>query len=220
MHGRRLTSLLAFLLLTLPASAQEPGQTITGKVAQVRDGDTIEIMRGGPLTAVRLHGIDAPESGQPFGRAAERRARKLAGGKVVRVEVVDTDRYGRTVGRVEIGGGDLGEILVREGLAWWYREYAPRDATLESLERQARNAGRGLWSRRNPIPPWDWREGERGQAEKRRAPTGLRYDPGGPDRDCSDFRSHAEAQRFFEAAGPGDPHRLDGDGDGRACESL
>lgn len=40
------------------------------------------------------------------------------------------------------------------------------------------------------------------------------------DRDCSDFRSWAEAQRFYEEQGPGDPHRLDADNDGIACESL
>lgn len=40
------------------------------------------------------------------------------------------------------------------------------------------------------------------------------------DYDCSDFDTHAEAQRFFERAGPGDPHRLDRDGDGVACETL
>lgn len=39
------------------------------------------------------------------------------------------------------------------------------------------------------------------------------------DRDCSDFDSQAEAQDFFENAGPGDPHRLDADDDGRACDS-
>jgi hypothetical protein len=40
------------------------------------------------------------------------------------------------------------------------------------------------------------------------------------DYDCSDFATHAEAQRFFESAGPGDPHRLDRDRDGIACETL
>ena len=40
------------------------------------------------------------------------------------------------------------------------------------------------------------------------------------DYDCSDFSSHAEAQQFFEDAGSGDPHRLDRDGDGLACEAL
>lgn len=51
---------------------------------------------------------------------------------------------------------------------------------------------------------------------------GLLYDPRGPDRDCGDFETQAQAQAFFEAAGgPGtDRHRLDGDGDGVACASL
>src|SRR5687767_794668 len=38
-------------------------------------------------------------------------------------------------------------------------------------------------------------------------------------RDCSDFDSQAEAQDFYERAGPGDPHRLDADDDGRACDA-
>jgi hypothetical protein len=40
------------------------------------------------------------------------------------------------------------------------------------------------------------------------------------DRDCGDFDTQPEAQRFFERHQPGDPHGLDGDGDGQACESL
>ena len=39
------------------------------------------------------------------------------------------------------------------------------------------------------------------------------------DMDCSDFPTQADAQVFFLAAGPGDPHRLDAEGDGLACES-
>lgn len=50
----------------------------------------------------------------------------------------------------------------------------------------------------------------------------LAYDPFGPDRDCGDFSTQAEAQAFYEAAGGpvSDPHRLDSEGDGVACESL
>jgi hypothetical protein len=50
----------------------------------------------------------------------------------------------------------------------------------------------------------------------------LRYDPKGRDRDCGSFKTHEEAQAFFIAAGgpERDPHRLDGDNDGIACESL
>ncbi len=40
------------------------------------------------------------------------------------------------------------------------------------------------------------------------------------DLDCADFNDQAEAQAFFQDAGPGDPHRLDGDNDGVPCERL
>ncbi len=40
------------------------------------------------------------------------------------------------------------------------------------------------------------------------------------DKDCADFATHEEAQAFYEDQGPGDPHRLDGDDDGIACERL
>ncbi|UUZ58593.1 thermonuclease family protein [Nocardioides sp. B-3] len=39
------------------------------------------------------------------------------------------------------------------------------------------------------------------------------------DMDCGDFATRAAAQSFFLSAGPGDPHRLDADGDGVVCES-
>jgi len=37
------------------------------------------------------------------------------------------------------------------------------------------------------------------------------------DLDCSDFPNQAAAQKHLT---PGDPHRLDADGDGKACDSL
>jgi len=40
------------------------------------------------------------------------------------------------------------------------------------------------------------------------------------DRDCGDFSTHDEAQAFFLKQGPGDPHNLDRDADGIACETL
>ena len=48
------------------------------------------------------------------------------------------------------------------------------------------------------------------------------YDPFGPDRNCGDFDIWVQAQMFYKAAGgpETDRHRLDGDGDGIACESL
>jgi endonuclease YncB( thermonuclease family) len=207
--------LLAFAASSASGQAQEdapvePGQTFTGRVVEVTDGDTFGVRRsiGGEVT-IRLHGIDAPESAQSYGQAATRAARRIIGGKNVRVAVEDIGRYGRAVARIEVGGGDLGALLIERGLAWHYEQYAPNETEYTRLERQARNAGRGLWSQANPIPPWEWRDRTSGPSE-----TDTR------DRDCGDFDTQPEAQRFFERHQPGDPHGLDGDGDGQACESL
>jgi hypothetical protein len=110
---------------------------------------------------------------------------------------------------VSVGGGDLGAMLIREGHGWHYDRYAPNATEYARLERQARNAGRGLWARPNPSPPWKWRDQTSGPGET-----------SSQDRDCNDFATQPEAQRFFEAHQPGDPHNLDGNGDGEACESL
>jgi endonuclease YncB( thermonuclease family) len=219
MYNARLSRaalLAALLLLAGPALATaqaqedapvEPGQAFTGTVVTVTDGDTYSVRRsiGGEVT-IRLHGVDAPESAQSYGRAATRAARRYVGGKNVRVSVEEIGRYGRAVARVEVQSGDLGALLIGDGLAWWYREYAPNETEYRRLQRQARNANRGLWSQANPIPPWDWRSRSSEEPEN--------------DRNCSDFDTQPEAQRFFERHQPGDPHNLDGDGDGRACESL
>lgn len=52
-------------------------------------------------------------------------------------------------------------------------------------------------------------------------PSGAPPAAAGGDRDCADFDSQRQAQRFYERHNPNqDPHRLDADGDGRACEDL
>ena len=79
----------------------------------------------------------------------------------VRVEAIDRDHYGRTVGLVHVGTTCVNEELVKEGLAWVYTKYCKRDfcGRWTQLERRARGSNKGLWSRKNPIPPWDFRKG-------------------------------------------------------------
>ena len=50
----------------------------------------------------------------------------------------------------------------------------------------------------------------------------MPFDPYGSDRSCDDFASWWEAQNFYYAAGgpDSDPHLLDGNGDGIACQFL
>jgi endonuclease YncB( thermonuclease family) len=210
----RFRSLLfaALLLAFVPSSfAQvEPGQSFTARVVDVKDGDTFDVKRsaGGEVT-IRLHGVDTPESAQPYGQEATQKAQQYIGGKSVRVSVEGIGRYGRAVARIEVQGGDLGAMLIRDGLAWWYRQYAPGASEYERLQRQARNAGRGLWSQPQPTPPWEWRDRTSGPGETSTE-----------DKDCSDFSTYSEALRFFRAHQPGDPHNLDGNSDGEPCESL
>jgi hypothetical protein len=47
------------------------------------------------------------------------------------------------------------------GMAWWYRKYAPGDAALEGLEKDAREARKGLWADLQPVPPWEGRKRSR-----------------------------------------------------------
>ncbi|ABC46393.1 thermonuclease family protein [Salinibacter ruber] len=208
---------LAAVLLVLPGASVaqvQPGQTFAARVVEVTDGDTFGVRRSaGGEVIIRLRGVDAPESDQPYGTAATRAARRYVGGKNVRVAVEEIGRYGRAVARIEAEGSDLGAMLIGDGLAWHYDEYAPNESEYRRLERQARNAKRGLWSQSSPVPPWEWRDRTSGPGE-----TSFE------DRDCSDFDTQPEAQRFFERhrsdSSGGDPHNLDRDGDGQACESL
>jgi endonuclease YncB( thermonuclease family) len=154
---RRIFSVV--LILVVACSAR--GSEYSARVVGISDGDTITIVRDRTQIRLRLHGIDAPETGQDFGSRSKQLASSLAFGKTVTVRVRDTDRYGRTVAEVILPDGrSLNQEMVRAGMAWWYRKYAPGDTELARFETEAKEARRGLWSQPNPIPPWSWRKGE------------------------------------------------------------
>ncbi len=149
-----LSLFFSFALLTSQALAAD----FTGRVVGVADGDTITVLHNGKGERIRLHGIDCPEKRQPFGKRAKQFTSRLTYGKEVTVEDLGQDRYGRTIGEVILPDGRvLNRKLVKAGLAWWYRRYAPDDQTLKQLEQEARAAKRGLWADADPVPPWEWR---------------------------------------------------------------
>ncbi|MFX0202385.1 MAG: thermonuclease family protein [Candidatus Hodarchaeota archaeon] len=158
--------LLGLFLLFPPlfSQANDP-QSFTGKVVGISDVDTIKVMREGRAIKVRLHGIDCPEKKQPYGTKTKQFTSDMAFGNEVTVRIKDTDRYVRIVGEVILSDGiSLNKELVFVGLALWYRKYAPNDRTLKALESGARAEKKGLWADENPIPPWEWRQGERGRS--------------------------------------------------------
>ena len=157
MRGVFLTIVLV-LVCPPPAAAQgEAGQTFTGTVVGVVDGDSYRVWRSaGDTVTVHLWGVDAPNVGQTYASAATRAVRGYLKGKSAWVDVQFVDSRNRIVARLEVRGRDVATLLLRRGLVWHYPVHAPGDTTLQRLEREARTAGRGLWSQPSPTPPWRW----------------------------------------------------------------
>ena len=143
--------MLALLLLAVSAIEFE------GRVVEIVDGDTVGVMHDGRAERIRLHGIDAPEKRQAFGRRAQDYLGELIFKQNVRVVVRSKDRYGRTVAELFLGAKNVNHEMVRAGMAWWFRRYAPRDQVLQDLEEKAREAGVGLWRDPDAVAPWTFR---------------------------------------------------------------
>jgi endonuclease YncB( thermonuclease family) len=136
-------------------------ETITGKVIRVEDGDTLTISVPSPQGArqirVQMHGVDCPEKEQPYSDQAKQFTTRMALGKTVACEVKSADTYDRMVVVAIVEGKNLNRELVKAGMAWWYRHYAPKDRELADMEEEARAAKRGLWADPTPMPPWEYR---------------------------------------------------------------
>ena len=117
---------------------------------------------------VRLQGIDAPESRQPFGQRSKQYLSSLVFGQQVVVQWSKRDRYGRIVGQVVLPDGtDANLAQLQAGLAWFFRRYEreidePTRRVYSEAETVARAQKRGLWSDLASTPPWDFRRAERG----------------------------------------------------------
>jgi len=139
------------------------GETLSGRVIDVYDGDTATLLTedGRTRYRIRFYGIDAPELRQRYGRDARDALAGLIENRNVRVEVVQVDRYGRSVGKVFLDDIYLNLWMVLEGHAWHYRAYSPNDGDLETAEKEARELRRGLWNTITPpTPPWRHRAAE------------------------------------------------------------
>jgi endonuclease YncB( thermonuclease family) len=154
--------LLFILLLANPAGAD-----FAGEVVGVIDGDTIDVLHDGHSERIRLHGIDAPEKSQAFGKRSKHAASELSFGKDVTVVEHGRDKYGRTLGEVILPGDkSLNQEMVRSGHAWRYRKYSD-DRTLDRLETNARRSNRGLWQDDDAVAPWEYRRGKRAAKKHR-----------------------------------------------------
>jgi endonuclease YncB( thermonuclease family) len=134
-------------------------QALTGRVVGITDGDTLTVLVSRQQVKVRINGIDAPESGQPFADSSKQNLARLAFQKEARLECHTKDRYGWQVCKVWVQPSDcpscgltldVGHAQILAGMAWWSREYAkeqtPEDSgRYESAEDEARKRKLGLW---------------------------------------------------------------------------
>ena len=221
-HSRLVRIALILALVTLCGASAEAEPFLEGRVSRVFDGDTLEVLLAGDeVRRVRLAGIDTPEHGQPWAKRAKQALTERVVGKQVRINEVDVDRYGRTVGEVYADNVCVGCELVREGHAWVYRHFSD-DPVLLELEAEARAAKRGLWglSEAERTPPWEWRR-KRRRADQpspgKPTPRPPELFSCGEDLFCSQMTSCAEARFHLEVC---KSTHIDGDGDGVPCEKL
>lgn len=147
-----------FLCVSVPASE------LSGKVIGISDGDTITVLTVDKREMkVRLAGIDAPESGQPFSDKSKANLSRLVFGKTVNVEWHKIDRYGRTIGKVITQGADANLEQIRAGFAWHYKDYAAEQSAMDraryaEAEVSAKKQRSGIWSAKSPEAPWAHRK--------------------------------------------------------------
>lgn len=211
------------------------------RVSRVVDGDTFELNDG---RTVRLIGVDTPEkynssklrkdarrSGRDvetiksLGQAASKHAQQLVESKPVELTFDPANRsqghkgkYGRTIAYVWVVNKSgnrqysVNERLISDGYAKAYTTFPfqHKEKYLQ-LQQQARADERGLWGEVDLVPD---------QLVQNQQSSGAAVGNRTGDQDCGDFSTQAEAQDFFNNQGSGDPHRLDSDGDGEACEGL
>lgn len=159
---------------------------------RVIDADTFDV--GG--VRVRLFGIDAPEMGQPC--SADGRSWDCGAwtrdavvnafeGAYARCDQQDIDRYGRVVAICTVDGQDIGQMIVRSGLAWAFRRYS---TTYDLDEKAAAIAERGLWAVNVQLPS-DYRAAQ------------FADDPV-PDRNCAIKGNISSGGRIYHM--PGQEH--------------
>lgn len=216
--------LIAALLIFSTCQARAE-TTFNARVVGVVDGDTLDVLTPDKrMVRIRLAEIDAPEHDQPWGARSKQLLSDLVFGRSVRLRVTTHDRYGRQVARIYAGDLDVNAEMVRRGGAWAYRQYLTDDRLI-GLETQARAARLGLWSLspNQTLPPWEWRHGaarprpQSGAAGTMDGALNVAGGTCGAKRYCREMTSCAEAQFYLHQCGLS---RLDGDGNGVACDSL
>jgi endonuclease YncB( thermonuclease family) len=133
----------------------------------IHDGDTLRVRSSkGEILKVRFACVDAPELKQPLGQESRNYLRSMineARGKV-KIQIVDVDRYGRSVAELWTKSGLLQSRMAAAGMAFAYDQYSkncPHWDAVKSSEKAASELKVGVWRSPNFERPWDYRKSTR-----------------------------------------------------------
>ena len=136
-------------------------QKIRVRNVDIIDGDTLGVtLPTGERCRVRLAGIDAPESKQPFGAEAHDYLEAITG-RSGNIYVRDIDDYDRIVAEMYSGRhfNSLNLQMIHAGYAYNYPHFGQLDRA-RNAEDAARRERRGKWASETQLQkPWDYRAG-------------------------------------------------------------
>jgi len=161
---------MALALASAGVATTAIGQAFDAR-ARALDGDTVAV-------DFRLLGVDAFERGQlceradgcwPCGKAAQDLAAKALRSRTATIRLTPSTTYGRPVATVSVDGEDLGERMIRAGLAIPEPQYLRDDPARAS--RYAAASRRAITERAGAlaghwIAPTRWRHGDRLRCER------------------------------------------------------
>lgn len=218
------------------------GEARQATIIRVIDGDTMEVrFANGEEDTVRLIGVDTPETslgnvapgeyeGIPdtqaardhlynWGQQASQYATDELEGQEVRV-VTDPEgdhrgSFGRLLAYLYVDEENFNLNLLEDGYARVYDSSFSLRGEFDSAESEARSNDIGLWNFEDESSSSESDANEDGSENEIDIPPV----PADGDYDCGHFDTQEQAQYVLENT-DGDPHRLDADGDGVACETL
>lgn len=144
------TWILGFLIVLAGRGPALAGDSLYGKVTEVKNAGLVTLDYGSGTYSVRLIGIDAPTEGTPATEATSF-VSKMVLGKTARIRFDHKAQNGEMVSRLladdpKTGVKDVGIELLKAGLARKQQGYDYKYGELAAAEDEAKKARRGIWA--------------------------------------------------------------------------
>lgn len=130
------------------------------QVIAIDDGDSLTLLVNERPVEINLANIDAPERRQPWGYRSRNSLVELCWGSDAVYETLYVNQHKQVMAVVQCAGVNVNRVQVDRGVAWVHPDHNI-DVALPGLEAVARAERRGLWSDKNPVPPWEFKHKSR-----------------------------------------------------------